>query len=69
MTPSDVMVEQYIWDRTGGEKRGIIIRGQVLSCTSDHAGFSRRPLDTGVRRGPARSFVTGGWCSFPDPWG
>ena len=24
------MVEQYIWDRTGGKKRGIIIRGQVF---------------------------------------
>jgi len=24
------MVEEYIWDRTGGVKRGIIIRGQVF---------------------------------------
>jgi len=24
------MVEQYIWNRTGGKKRGIIIRGQVF---------------------------------------
>jgi hypothetical protein len=63
------MVEEYIWDRIGGVKWGIIIRGQVFSCTSDCAGFSRRPLDTGIRWGPAQSLVTGGWCSFPDPWG
>ena len=24
------MVDEYIWDRTGGVKRGIIIRGQVF---------------------------------------
>jgi len=61
------MVEEYIWDRTGDVKRGIIIRG--FSCTSERAGFSRRPLDTGVSRGPARSLGIGGWFSFPDPWG
>ena len=32
-------------------------------------GLARRPLDTGVRRGPSRYLVTGGWCSFPDLWG
>jgi len=53
------MVEEYIWDRTGGVRRGIIIRGQVFSRTSDRAGFSRGPLDTGVRRGPAQSLLTG----------
>jgi hypothetical protein len=41
------MVDEYIWDRTGGAKRGIIIRGQVFSCTADRAGFSQCPLDTG----------------------
>ena len=35
-----VMIEEYIWVRMGGLKRGIIIRGQVFSCTSDCAGLS-----------------------------
>jgi hypothetical protein len=46
------MVEQYIWDRTGGKKRGIIIRGQVFLCTSDHADFPDARLiqaSTGVQ--------------------
>ncbi len=45
-------------------------RGQgFVYCVSDRDGLSRRPLDTGIRRGPSRSLVTGGWCSLPDPWG
>jgi hypothetical protein len=40
-----------------------------FSCGSARDGHSRRPLDTGVRRGPSRYLVTGGWCFLPDPWG
>jgi hypothetical protein len=45
-------------------KRGVNARhhhqGTEVQVSSDRAGISRRPHDTGVRRGPARSFDTGG---------